>query len=249
MSNRICLYSPPFSNISSYRDMIDCACDLGINAVECFSMFEFCEPDISMAEDIKKYSVEKGVSFPCFSVFCDISKTEYSSLLKRLKAYTDISAVLGSPYIHHTIVGEAYSPESVVPMGKELFETGINLVREVYDYAESIGVKAVYEEQGYIFNGCNGFEHFLDTVDRDIAVVGDFGNIYQSDGTALDFVKQNINRICHVHVKDVSVLDFNKDGKLLVKIDWKKTGHLTPNIKLREMTLDDLRLLLTCVRG
>lgn len=42
---------------------------------------------------------------------------------------------------------------------------------------------------------------------------------------------------------------FNKDGKLLVKIDWKKTGHLTPNIKLREMTLDDLRLLLTCVRG
>ena len=41
---------------------------------------------------------------------------------------------------------------------------------------------------------------------------------------------------------------FNKDGKLLVKIDWKKT-HLQPNTKLREMTLDDLRSLLTCVRG
>lgn len=41
---------------------------------------------------------------------------------------------------------------------------------------------------------------------------------------------------------------FNKDGKLMVKIDWKKT-NLTPNTKLREMTLDDLRALLTCVKG
>lgn len=41
---------------------------------------------------------------------------------------------------------------------------------------------------------------------------------------------------------------FNKDGKLLVKIDWKKT-NLTPGTKLREMTLDDLRALLTCVKG
>lgn len=41
---------------------------------------------------------------------------------------------------------------------------------------------------------------------------------------------------------------FNKDGKLMVKIDWKKT-NLNPNTKLREMTLDDLRALLTCVKG
>lgn len=41
---------------------------------------------------------------------------------------------------------------------------------------------------------------------------------------------------------------FNKEGKLLVKINWKKT-NLTPGTKLRDMTLEDLRSLLTCVKG
>ena len=47
-------------------------------------------------------------------------------------------------------------------------------------------------------------------------------------------------------VKDLSS-KFNKDGKLLSKINWKKT-NLTPSTKLRDMTLDDLRALLTCVK-
>ena len=161
---------------------------------------------MSEALKVRKIYDEAGISVPCFSVFADVSKTGYKQLLTELMGYTDVAKALGSPFIHHTIVGEIGNPDLVLPYRKELFEMGLKLVRDVYDYAESIGIKAIYEPQGYIFNGIEGFGEFLDKVNRNVGVVADLGNIYQAGGTALEFVRNFCDRISHVHVKDVSIL-------------------------------------------
>ena len=89
----------------------------------------------------------------------------------------------------------------------ELMEKGISFVREVYDYAEQKGVRAIYEDQGFVFNGVDGFGEFLNKVNRNVGVVADFGNIFQSGDCIEDFVKAFHDRFVHAHIKDVNVSD------------------------------------------
>lgn len=210
MNKKLCFYSNPFPRIRSYYDMIDAAAEYGLNAVEGFGFMEFEKPDFEAAKRIREYADKKNVSFPCFSVAVDFAaKRENKEMLKR---YADLAKILGSPYLHHTIVGEYIEPQKVLPYKEKLFREGIEAVREIYDYAESIGIKAIYEEQGYIFNGIEGFGRFIGEVGREVGVVLDFGNIYESKDGLPEFVERFKHLIVHVHVKDIKLSSSNKGG-------------------------------------
>lgn len=208
---KMCFYTAPYPGVKSYYDMIDAAAEHELGAVEGFCMFEFKTPDIEAAKKIREYADSKNVTFPCFSVFVEFAADEEST--KRLKGYADIAKILGSPYLHHTIVSGFVDCNEGLVNREELFEKGVAAVREVYDYAESIGIKAIYEEQGYIFNGIKDFGRFIDAVDRNVGVVADFGNIYGTQDDLLDFIKVYGDKILHVHIKDVTLKDDNSDGK------------------------------------
>jgi len=211
MTKKMCFYTPPFPGIKSYYDMIDAAVKHNLTAVEGFCFFEFQNPDIEEAKKIKEYADSKNITFPCFSVFVNFAADKEN--VAKLKGYADVAKILGSPYLHHTIVGEFADPNKVLPYKEELFNKSVEAVREIYDYAQSIGVKAIYEEQGYIFNGIEGFGRFLDEVNRDVGVVADFGNIYESGDDLLDFIKAFGDRVVHAHIKDVTISDTNEDGR------------------------------------
>ena len=210
MSNKLCFYTKPFPGIKSYYDMIDAAAEYQLYAVEGLNHFELEIPDIEEAKKIREYADKKHVVFPCFSAFVQFAAER--DTVKRLKAYAEVAKILGSPYLHHTIVGECKAPDKVMPYKEELFAKGTQAVREVYDYAESIGIKAIYEEQGYIFNGVKEFGRFLEQVDRNVGVVADLGNIYQSGDDVIAFIKAHGNRVVHVHIKDVTLTDANPTG-------------------------------------
>lgn len=219
MNKKMCFYSQPFPRIKSYYEMIDLASEYGLNAVEGFCFMEFEKPDLEKAKKIREYADKKNVSFPCFSVCVRFAADrENKEILKR---YADVAKILGSPYLHHTIVGECTVPSRVLPYKEKLFQEGIEAVREIYDYAESIGVKAIYEEQGYIFNGIEGFGRFIKEVGRDVGVVLDLGNIYQSRAGLLEFIEKFKDLIVHVHVKDVKICDSNDDGNGFRTLDGK----------------------------
>ncbi len=219
MTKKMCFYTPPYPGIKSYYDMIDTAVKYNLNAVEGFCFFEFQNPDIEEAKKIKEYADSKNITFPCFSVFVNFAADKEN--VAKLKGYADVAKILGSPYLHHTIVGEFADPNKVLPYKEELFNKGVEAVREIYDYAQSIGVKAIYEEQGYIFNGVEGFGRFLDEVNRDVGVVADFGNIYESGDDLLDFIKAFGDRVVHAHIKDVTISDTNEDGRGLGTLTGK----------------------------
>ena len=212
MNEKITMYSPPFPRLKSYIDVIDLACEYGVKSVEPFCMFEFNTPDVEKAYEVREYADKKGIVFPCVSVYATIEGKNLKEEAQYLKGYADVAAVLGSPYLHHTIVGETRHPEKVLPFKDELMSSGIDLVREVFDYAKEKNVRTVYEDQGFIFNGVAGFGEFLSKVDRNVGVVADFGNVYQSGDGIEEFINAFHDKVVHAHIKDVILTDDENSG-------------------------------------
>ncbi len=207
MNNRISFYTPPYPRAKSYIDMIDLAVEHGLSLVEGLSTMEFSAPDVEKAKKIKEYADSKNIKFPCFSVFINLGREDSREMIERLKAYADVAKTLGSPYLHHTIIPEFSHPDRVLPFKEELFEKGIKAVREIYDYCEEIGIKAIYEPQGFIFNGIENLKRFANEVERDIMFVADFTNICQSGDRIEDFIKAFPGKIAHAHIKDAVLSD------------------------------------------
>lgn len=238
MNEKISMYSPPFPRLKSYIDVIDLACEYGVKSVEPFCMFEFDTPDIEKAYKVKEYADKKGVIFSCFSVYANIVDADINEQIKRLQGFSDVAAVLGSPYLHHTIVGETRNHEKVISVKDELMCQGIELVREVFDYAKEKDVQTVYEDQGFIFNGVDGFGEFLSKVDRNVGVVADFGNVYQSGDSIEAFINAFHEKVVHAHIKDVIVSNDENSG--LPALDGRFVNY---NVEIGKGDLDCKKII------
>ncbi len=216
MKNEFCVYASPISVYDSNLKKIDAANRFGMAAVECFNNAELSSPDEEAAIRIKEYADKNNIKIPCLSVYIDVS-TDYEQTVENLKGYARVAKILGSPYLHHTIISECSDPNKVLSQKDELYDLGIKAVREIYDYAESIGIKTVYEDQGYVFNGINGFKKFTEDVKRDIGVIADFGNIYEADDSITDFIKTFGDKICHVHIKDMEIAEKEPEEQSMLK--------------------------------
>lgn len=214
MFSRISFYSRPFPRVTSYKEMIDLAAEYGMTGLEGYCQYEFETPDLEIAKEMRAYAESKGIKFCCFSIFLNLVGEDAKEQMERLKKYADFAAALGSPYLHHTVINEIYNPENVLSRREELFYKGIEAAREIYDYAEKLGVRCIVEDQGFIYNGVEGFGRFLKEVKRDIGIVADFGNIRQVEEKVADLIRAFPEKIAHVHVKDVYVLPEQKGGGL-----------------------------------
>lgn len=201
--------------------MIDIAIEYGLSAVEFLNVMHLNTPNQEEAKKIREYADQKNIKIPCFSVFINLADMELSEAVSTLKAYGDVAKILGSPFLHHTIIGEFREPQNVLPRKKELFEKGITAVREVYDYCASIGIRTIYEDQGYVFNGVDSFGEFLTTVNRNVGVVADFGNVHESKDGIVDFVKAFADKTVHVHLKDIIFTETNETGRGLPSLNGK----------------------------
>lgn len=207
MEERLSFYTPPFTNITSYFEMVDLAYKYGIKNLETLNILDFEEPDLELAKKLREYADSKGVKICCVSVGIDLVGDDGEKNIEKVKKFVDVAVILGSPYIHHTIVFEFENPDKVVKNEENYFIRGISAVREIYDYAKSRGIKSMCEEQGFIFNGKENFAKFLDTVDRNIGVVADVGNIMFVDEKADSFFPLVKDKILHAHVKDFKIVN------------------------------------------
>lgn len=205
MRNKICLYTPPYSDITSYFEMVDIAAKYGLS-LETISLLELSEPDIEFAKKLRRYADEKGVKIPCVSLGINLVGDDSAEMIEKAKRYADIAAILGSPYLHHTVAFYYRDPDKVLEKHDHYLEKGIQAIREVYDYAKTLGVRTIYEDQGFIFNGVKGFANVFESK-RDVGVVADFGNISGVDEKIEDFIPVYADKIVHVHVKDYLIFE------------------------------------------
>lgn len=201
MNQRISIYTPPHFGMSSYFDVVDFAVELGISNVEIYNTFEFAEPDVAFAQELRRYADQRNVKFVCVSLGINLVENTRQKL-ELAKQYAQVAAVLGSPYFHHTIAWEIADPQKIHANYNQYYDTGIAAAQELYDYAKPLGVRTLVEDQGFLFNGVDNFARFRRDVDRDIGVVADLGNIMFVDEGIGPFIKAFSGSIVHVHVKD-----------------------------------------------
>ena len=200
-----CLYAPPVSSISTYKEMVDYAAAHGIRKLETLNILDLSTPDLEAARRLKAYADQKGITFPCVSVGINLVDDDREAAIEAAKGYAEIAKILGSPYLHHTIALNFSDPAYIAENAELFYSRGLEAVREVFDYAASIGIRTIYEDQGFLFNGCQMFDRFLKEVDRNVGVVADFGNIQFVDEQVEDFIPKFADRIVHVHAKDYIV--------------------------------------------
>lgn len=199
MKSRISVYTRPLPEITSYYEMVDFAAEYGLN-LETISSRELEVPDTEFAKRLREYADRKCVMITCVSAGINLVGADSAEMIEKTKKYAEVAAILGSPYLHHTIALYRMTDEEL--KNRELYiEKGLAAVREIYDYADSLGIKAVYEDQGFIFNGIDGFK-LIEKAGRDTKVVADFGNIQYADENVEDFIPVFYDKIVHVHVKD-----------------------------------------------
>ena len=202
-----CLYMPPLTTIGSYREMVDFAAAHSIRYLETLNILDLSTPDLQVARDLKAYADSKGISFPCVSVGLNLVDDDRKEAIETVKRYADVAKILGSPYLHHTIALNFSEPQKIADNFEVYYQRGIVAVRETFDYAATLGIRTIYEDQGFLFNGCENFSRFLQDVDRNVGIVADFGNIQFVDEHVETFIAKFADRIVHVHAKDYIVTD------------------------------------------
>ena len=185
----------------TFREAVDYAKKLGLDAIEPYPAREFIQPDVEEAQRLAEYAKEQGVGICCFSMAADIVSGDRKAEIENLKRYADVAAALGSPYLHHTLYPALGFKDNRWTF-KEALKYAVEGVREIYDYAEQLGVKCLYEDQGFCFNGVQRFDDFLGEVNRDVGVVADLGNILFVGEQPEAFTARFAPLVKHVHVKD-----------------------------------------------
>ncbi len=202
---KLSIFSLPKDSMT-FHEAVDFAKETGFGAIEPYPVAEFASagPEaIAAAERLAVYAKQNGIAIPCFSLCMNITVgPERKANIEKLKRYADLAAAMGAPYLHHTLLPSLdYRKDAAAPF-RELLASAVSGIREVYDYAQTVGVRTIHEDQGFTFNGGDRFERLLDAVERDVAVVADLGNIMFVGEKPEDFVGRFANRIVHVHVKD-----------------------------------------------
>lgn len=203
--HKFCLYMPPVSTIASYKEMVDYACAHDISHLETLNILDLATPDPEVAKELKAYADSRGITFPCVSVGINLVDDDRKEAIEAAKRYADIAKILGSPFLHHTIALNFSDPQRIADNFEVFYHRGLEAVREIFDYAAGLGIRTIYEDQGFLFNGKEMFARFLKEVGRNVGVVADFGNIQFVDEAAEDFIPAFADRIVHVHVKDYMV--------------------------------------------
>ncbi|MBQ4051684.1 MAG: sugar phosphate isomerase/epimerase [Oscillospiraceae bacterium] len=193
---------------------------MGFSSVE---MLELGAPvtitTLAEAREAKKVLADHGLHMACYSV----GTTLYQSpeMEAALMKEAEIAAELGSPFLHHTLI-LAFAMQPGMPS----FEDGIAYVTDaaerVANYAKTLGIKCIYEDQGMYANGIEGFGTFFNEMKRrcdNVGVCGDVGNSYFVDVESDAFFEAFADDIVHVHIKDY----IRKTGPVAPGKDWYPT--------------------------
>ena len=183
----------------------------GYTGIELLYIDSECKGLMSLYPKISEAITECGIMVRCISCFTDVVTktvpyTVTEASIDAVKECIDLAERIGCPYVQHTLVtrltGDKKDYYSVFP-------TVISAATEIAEYAKHRGVTVLYEPQGMLFNGLDGYSRLMDTMLEGHANVGmclDIANTLWVDEDCYALAEKYASVIKHVHVKDY-VLD------------------------------------------
>ena len=184
---------------------------LGFSSVEFFEVVDSAwtptVKDRESARQMKRVLDAHGLSVACYSIAVTLyeegmTPDTVTEAERALYLYAEIASVLGSSFLHHTLIMKHI--QDVLPFDEALRLTVPVAVR-VAKHAYAHGVRCIYEPQGRFFNGVEKFGAFFSAVKEQcpyVGVCGDVGNVLFVDESSVDFFRKYADKIVHVHIKD-----------------------------------------------
>lgn len=188
----------------------------GYESVELLYLESECEGALKNAAFINKTKDACDAKIGCISVYVDVASYTppyevRSSAIDAVKACIDLAVKVGCPLVHHTLVtrltGGRSDYDKVLPVALEA-------ASDIASYALERGITILYEPQGMLFNGLDGYLTFFSAMRskyENIGVCLDVGNTLWVDEDCYALAEKCAKHVRHVHVKDY-VLD-SEDGQ------------------------------------
>ena len=183
--------------------------EMGFDSVE---YLDGKNPSISPedAPKIRRELETAGITAACYSVGLQLYGD--SSAEDALMRHAELCALLGSPYLHHTLI---LTPPADDPPRDAALDAVAEQAIRVADYAKTLGVTVLYENRGFYANGIDGFGRFCRQVRahcKSVGVCADIGNILYACEKPVPFIDEYAREIRHVHLKDYLHADAAQDG-------------------------------------
>lgn len=181
------------------------AVSLGLTGVEFLAITSrptYCPiPNPEEAKKVKEVLDRYNLPVTCYSVYTNLWSEEGAE--EAMMRQADIVAALGCKLLHHTLLpGDLHEG---MPTYAEVVDKVVDSAARIADYAKTLGITCIYEDQGYYFNGVDNFKDFFSRLSArcsNVGVCADFGNILFVNEHAHDFLANFAMDVRHVHIKD-----------------------------------------------
>jgi sugar phosphate isomerase/epimerase len=163
------------------------------------NVYEYC--NITSLEDdpmeMRKLIEEAGLKTACLSAHSNLLNTEYG--VDYLKKAIRFAYILGAP-----IVNTAEGPKAGWMTDEDAFRIMKYNLKMLLQMAENYGIILTIEPHGIYTTNAEGLLKIMDLSDsKNLAINFDTGNVTIAGNDALDTLKAVIDRVVHVHLKDV----------------------------------------------
>ena len=204
---------------------------LGFDAVEVIRTRRDAIPSLDDVRAARARFDAYGLPVVCYSAVADLS-TGDPVAVETLKQHAQRAAILGSPFLHHTLL-PTLTPGASPPTYDQVLPRVLEAAAQVAEYAAPLGITCLYEPQGLYFNGIEGLGTFfsnLQTQCPNVGICADAGNplFVRADSVAL--TRHFAPHVRHVHVKNYSfstVEPTANERYLLASGTWLRNAPLS----------------------
>lgn len=156
----------------------------------------------SFAGELRNACEKAGLSVSCYAVFADFLNTPAEA--ERVKGAVDIARILGAPCLRHDA---SWGIREGSPQGCRTYRDAIALIapaiREVTEYAATLGIRTACENHGYFFQDSRRMEKLVRAVNHpNFGLLVDIGNFLCADEPVLQALPTVMPYAVHVHAKD-----------------------------------------------
>lgn len=155
----------------------------------------------SYAAQLKEKAEELGLVLTGYSIGANFLCQDPAGEAERVKAEVRIAKALGVKYMRHDV---CYGP---IPGGQKSFDANlpkmVQYIKEVTDYAETLGIKTMVENHGFYCQDSDRVEKLIDAVNSpNYGALIDIGNFLCADENPAHAISVLKNYAFYVHCKD-----------------------------------------------
>ncbi len=160
------------------------------------------------AAQIKEEAARCGIEISAYVIGANLAKEYLADEIIRLKGCVDIAAALGAKFFRHDVYGKEGADFRSFDMA---LPTMSKAIREVTAYAQTLGIKTMTENHGFVAQDSDRVERLINAVNHpNYGVLIDIGNFACADEDSAIAVSRLAHLAFLVHAKDFVKKSFDE---------------------------------------